>query len=293
METYLGLSSESRRAYCTEVGNRRGLPPASIEKDFWVCWTLRELTRVPEWGENLSFKGGTSLSKAWHLIDRFSEDIDIVIDRKWLDFTEDRPGSRKLEHLQEICSSRLRDDLLPLLMTPFKTMLAGDWQLRIASLGEGDSQKLIFEYPGLFMSEINYLKPHVKIEFGARSDTEPSEIKNVRPFLHETLTNRLGNGGFDVRTVSVKRTFWEKALLLHEENSRAERSIRPWLSRHYYDLWSIIDKGMAQEPLEDLELFWRIVRHREVYFRIGSLDYETMSPGKLRICPPTETCVKR
>ena len=97
MDVYLQLSSEDQKTYCAQAAAQLGLPPASVEKDFWVCWILRELVNLPEWGERLSLKGGTSLSKAWHVIERFSEDIDLVIDRTWLGFSEEKPGAGRLE----------------------------------------------------------------------------------------------------------------------------------------------------------------------------------------------------
>lgn len=288
MDSYLQLSSEDQRAYCEEAAAKRGLPAASIEKDFWVCWTLRELVNLPEWGENLSFKGGTSLSKGWQIIERFSEDIDLVIDRRWLGFTDEEPGSKKLTRLQDECQRKIQDELLPLLTEKFEEKLSIGWKLRPAEPSEGDAQTLIFEYPGVMQGEINYLRRFVKIELGARSDTEPSDMRPIRPFLNEVFPEILGNEEFYVRTVAPKRTFWEKALLLHEENSRPERPIRDRLSRHYYDLWSMSEKGIAEEAIADLELFQRVVDHRKIFFKIGSVDYETMVQGRLKICPPTE-----
>jgi hypothetical protein len=101
MEPFVTLTADARARLCDEAQARIGLPAASIEKDFWVCWTLRELFLEPEWGQHLVFKGGTSLSKAWKLIERFSEDIDIVIDRTFLGFggaESPEPGtSRKMK----------------------------------------------------------------------------------------------------------------------------------------------------------------------------------------------------
>ena len=286
MDTYLTLSPQEQRTYCEEAAARRGLPAASIEKDFWVCWILRELVNLPDWGEHLSFKGGTSLSKAWQLIERFSEDIDLVIDRTWLGFSEEKPGSKKLERLRDESAQKIQKELLPLLLSVLQPKLTGEWLLRLAKEDEGDEQTLIFEYPGVMQGEIGYLRRYVKIEMGARSDTEPSATMSIRPFLNEIFPENLGNGGFDVRTVAAKRTFWEKALLLHEENSRPNRPIRNRLSRHYYDLWSMAEKGIAAEAIADMDLFRRVVEHRKVFFRVGSVDYDTMAPGQLRICPP-------
>ena len=89
MQAFISMSDADRRRLCSEAEVKTGLPAASIEKDFWVCWLLRELFSLPEWGASLTFKGGTALSKGWKLIERFSEDIDIVVDREFLGFGGD------------------------------------------------------------------------------------------------------------------------------------------------------------------------------------------------------------
>ncbi|MFN6061659.1 MAG: nucleotidyl transferase AbiEii/AbiGii toxin family protein, partial [Bacteroidota bacterium] len=78
MNSFIQLSSDERNLYCRQAAERMEipLPAAVIEKDFWVCWTLNLLNEIPELKGNITFKGGTSLSKAWGLIERFSEDID-------------------------------------------------------------------------------------------------------------------------------------------------------------------------------------------------------------------------
>lgn len=288
MDEYLRNSADEQKVLCQEAAAKMGLPAASIEKDYWVCWTLRELTELEQWGTHLSFKGGTSLSKAWQLIERFSEDIDLVIDRAWLGFSEEAPGSSALRRLKQVCEAKINGELLPLLRREFQLKLEGDWDLRSAREGEGDAQTLVFEYPGVLKEHIGYLKPHVKIEFGARSDTDPYEMATIRPFLNEIFPEILGGGDFLVRTVSARRTFWEKALLLHEENHRPRRTINNRLSRHYYDLWSMIENGVAKDAISDIELFQRVVDHRSIYFHIGSIDQSTLTPQSLRICPPQD-----
>lgn len=243
---------------------------------------------LPEWGEHFSFKGGTSLSKGWKIIERFSEDIDIVIDRAWLGFPEDSLSSHKQGRLRDKCESSVQEIILPLLKSVFEEKLSGNRKLRKAEGSEGDKGTLIFEYPGVLLSDVGYLRPHVKLEFGGRADTEPWDMMSIQSFLNEEFPQPVGEGHFTVRTVLPKRTFWEKALLLHEENSRPEREIRDRLSRHYYDLWAMIVKGVADEALEDVDLFNKVVEHRKVFYKIGSLDYSLMAKGSLSICPSAE-----
>src|ERR1035441_7977279 len=147
MDTFLKLSQDDQRLYCEQAQAKLGLPAASIEKDFWVCWILRELFNLPKWGEHLSFKGGTSLSKAWKMIERFSEDIDVVIDREFLGFGGTLSKNRK-DKIRKVCSERIHQELFPALDARFREILPPEvqWSLRPATVEEDcDQQTLFFE----------------------------------------------------------------------------------------------------------------------------------------------------
>ena len=298
MESFLQLSPERRCEFCAEAQLRLGLPAASIEKDFWVCWTLRELFALPEWGAHLTFKGGTSLSKGWKLIERFSEDIDIVVGREFLGFDgeaspEAAPSKKqrraRLDALKGACQARIHSDLLPALKTRLHYALpTGDhWNLAPATPDEDpDGQTLLFQYPALLAATATYLRPVVKIEMGARSDTEPSASPMIRPYLAEAFPDMFKPSEFAVHALLPERTFWEKAMLLHEETYRpAGKTRKVRLARHYYDLWCLMQKGVADKARQDLSLFKRIATHREIYFNWSWMDYATLHKGTLRIVP--------
>lgn len=298
MEPYLQLSPERRREFCAQAQLRLGLPAASIEKDFWVCWTLRELFALPEWGANLTFKGGTSLSKGWKLIERLSEDIDIVVDRAFLGFGGDASPEAapsktqrraRLDALKSACQARIHAGLLPALQDRMRhTLPAGNrWDLVSATPDEDpDRQTLLFHYPESLAATASYLRPVVKIEMGARSDTEPSASPRIRPYLAEAFPGTFEPSEFAVHALLPERTFWEKAMLLHEETYRpASKARKVRLARHYYDLWCLIQKGIAARATQDLELFTRTAAHREIYFNWSWMDYSTLRKGTLRIIP--------
>ncbi len=206
-----------------------------MEKDFWVCWVLRELFSVQEFGPHLTFKGGTSLSKGWKLIQRFSEDIDVVIDRAFLGFggelsPEHAPSNkqreRRLEDLRAACQRHIRDVLTPALTERLRKRLGNEsWQLELDP-SDPDNQALLFKYPSAAAATGAYIRPVVKIEFGARSDTDPSETPTIQPYLAEALPELFNSAAFQVRTLAPERTFWEKASLLHEE-TRKQRPTCP------------------------------------------------------------------
>lgn len=289
MDAFVREPDDIRRRMLQEAQARIGLSPASIEKDLWVCLTLRELFGLPEWGPHLIFKGGTSLSKAWKLIERFSEDIDVVIERDFLGCGGDSLSKKQIKKLVGKCSSRVQQELRPALEARLGRLLPAGarWSLVPASMEEDkDQQTLLFQYPTCFSDAARYVRPAVKIELGARSDAEPFETMPIRPYLAESFPNDLGPSEFPVRTVVARRTFWEKAMLLHEELLRPpERKRNPRLSRHYYDLYCLIGGGEGAKAADDLPLFHRCARHRAVFFAHSWVDYSKLAPGALRIVP--------
>jgi hypothetical protein len=298
VDRFLTMPANERRQLCEVAGVAMGLQPASVEKDFWVCWTLRELFALPESGPHLTFKGGTSLSKGWKLIERFSEDIDVVIDREFLGFggeksPEAATGSnerrRRLEALKAASQQHIRQSLAPALTSRLRERLPGEpaWALT-DDADDPDRQTLVFEYPASF-PVTDYLRPAVKIEMGARSDVEPSATPSIQPYIAEALPDALGPSTFTVQTLDPKRTFWEKSALLHEESYRTgARAPAVRLARHYYDLWCLLRAGVGDAALAEPDLFNRVVAHREVFFRRSKEAQYTLRPGSLRLLPATE-----
>ncbi len=293
MDAYLKLSPEDQHAACTEGGTRRSLPPASMEKDFWVCWTLRELFSLPDIGRHLTFKGGTSLSKCYGLIERFSEDIDLVIDRTMFDIKppdESGLGSnereRRLEALKETSRAYIHGTLKPAVDAFLKAKMphGRPWVLTEQDSPDG-SIELLFSYPTVFGAEAG-LSQVVKIEAGARSDIEPNGSPEVQPYLAEVLPEVLGPSRFAVRTVAPERTFWEKAMLLHEANyGAASKAPGPALARHYYDLFCLIQAGIAAKAKADRVLFDTVHAHRLIFFRKAQAIQEARKAGSLRLMP--------
>lgn len=299
MDTFLKLPASRRLLAFQQVDETMGLQAASVEKDFWVCWTLRELFSLPGVGEHLTFKGGTSLSKAWKLIERFSEDIDIIVDKEARGFGGDAapdqaPSNKqrkaRLEKLMDACREWVQGTLQPALTARIqKTLGENNWQLEVDP-DIPDGQCLLFHYPSVFPpSAAGYVRPVVKIELGARSDDWPHEEKNILPYVIEQFPAFDPAPAFPVRVLSAERTFWEKACLLHEETFRPiskPRKIR--MARHYYDLWCLLRAGVGETALADTDLFARVAEHRELFFRYSWVDYTTHKPGTFRLTPPPE-----
>lgn len=297
MHTFLQLPPERRRLAFLQVDAAMGLQAFSVEKDFWVCWTLRKLFSLPGIGEHITFKGGTSLSKAWKLIERFSEDIDLIVDKEALGFggdaAPDRAPSKKkrkerIEALMESCRDWVQGTLQPALAARITAVLGDQgWSLEVDP-DMADGQCLLFNYPSVLPRDAaGYVSPRVKIELGARSDDWPNEERPITPYVLEQFPSLDDAGTSSVRVLAAERTFWEKACLLHEETFRpADKPRNRRMARHYYDLWCLLRAGIGARAMADGKLFARVAEHREIFFRYSWVDYTTHRPGKFRLVPP-------
>ena len=297
MDAFLQIPGRRRLLAFQQADAVMGLQAVSVEKDFWVCWTLRELFRLPEVGEHLTFKGGTSLSKAWKLIERFSEDIDLVVNKEVLGFGGDAapdqaPSNKqrqaRLETLMVACRLWVQGKLQPAFAARLMEALGGSgWKLEVDP-EMPDGQCLLFHYPSVFPAGgAGYVRPVVKIELGARSDDWPHETKPIQAYVVAHFPTLDPDASFTVRVLAAERTFWEKACLLHEETFRpADKPRKLRMARHYYDLWCLLRAGVGDTALANKTLFRRVAEHREIFFRYSWVDYSTHKPGTFRLSPP-------
>ena len=291
-DRYLSLAPRERLELLDAASRQSGLAQAILEKDYWVCKTLDVLFALPELGSHLVFKGGTSLSKVYGLIDRFSEDVDISFHREFLGFGEEldpeaaagKEQSRRIEALQQACRDCIRENLLPRLREAIAALLRGteDWSLEIDPL---DAQTLLFHFPQAGGPGLAYIVPSVRIELGARSDHWPSEEREIRSYLGEAFGHTIGKA--TVRSLAAERTFWEKATLLHAEVHRPKDKLMPArYARHYHDMARLAESPVAARALADVALRERVVAHKAVYFRSGWARYDLARPASFRLIPP-------
>jgi hypothetical protein len=293
MDNFAKLVAAERTPFFEETASRRSSTTTAVEKDFWVCWTLKHLfalKHVPE----LRFKGGTSLSKVFRLIDRFSEDIDISMDRAALGFT----GERDLAHpqlsttnrkaldaeLREAITKEVTSDLLPKLRTSFEPILKKQKWMLAPSEEANEEMTLVFYYPRAFDYK-DYLRPQIKLEFG-RGDQQPSEKAPVISFVAEEFPKEFAESFVEVTVLDAQRTFWEKVTLLHAENHRPDPSkLKPRMSRHWSDVavMSVSDR-FVNEKLS-LDLLRTVIRFKQIYFAANWAKYEDAVPGTIRIVP--------
>lgn len=198
---------------------------------------------------------------------------------------------KRLKALKKASQKCVSTNIAPLLLdTIAKDMPKGlQWSIE-PDPDDTDAQTLLFAYPTAFTDHPAYLRQVVKIELGARSDTDPSQVVEIKPIICAEFPELFPESRFPVRVVEPVRTFWEKAMMLHEETFRPldRKKRKRGMARHYYDLYMLIKKGVADKTATDQNLFQRIAEHREVYFRYTWVDYSTMKQGSLRLIPPAE-----
>ena len=293
---YIDLSQEERIDICNRVQEETGLSPQIVEKDWWVTTILRALFSLP-YTDALSFKGGTSLSKCFSIINRFSEDADVAINREYLGFAGDLSKNQISDKLRRATCSfvreklqfDLKDKLIDYGVNPSKF----DVNVNITPITTTDPEIVEITYDSIFQ-ELPYIKNKVIIEFSGRSMIEPTKQVQVNSLIDSVYPNApFVEKPFCVETVLVERTFLEKICLLHEEFYKPQENMRSdRMSRHLYDVIRIVDSGYADTALNDNELFVAIVEHRRKFIGLKGFDYGSLSPKTINIIPPEEVLEK-
>ena len=287
-------SIEDRRIILRQTAEAESLPEYAIEKDWWVTMTLKALFQT-ECAASLLFKGGTSLSKGWKLIQRFSEDIDLSIDHQY--FRETVENNNQLKMLRKQCRRYVVD------------MLVGDIDCRMEAMGlfgyriypvveqggnkvstDSDPTEIIIEYPSVIGAASDYVRPAVKVEISCLSMKEPFVVKKITTLISDAFPHADRDTSAAIPIVLPSRTFLEKAFLLCEEFQReAPRSLR--MSRHLYDLERLMDTEFGMQALADVELYKAIVEHRRKFYHVSYADYDKDYPDQIAFYPP-ERCLK-
>lgn len=289
---WINLPKEQQQRVLQQVSTNTGLPTYVIEKDWWVCVTLRSIFQS-QYSDSIIFKGGTSLSKAYQLIERFSEDIDLIIDRHLLGFDE-LTSKTQIKKLRKASGGFIINEFREELIKQLEALgVQSDlYEIRYNEKVDdtSDPNTLELYYQSVVTESSNYIQPRVLLEMGARSLTEPSEAKPIISFIDEQFkTLSFTQKAFDVQVVLPSRTFIEKVLLLHEEFSKPIGKIRTdRLTRHLYDLEKLMDTDFGKAGFKDDKLFNTIIEHRKHVTPLRGIDYTNHQKGRLSIMPPEE-----
>ena len=293
MKNVANLDRADREELFLVTAREKKLPEAVIEKDFWVCWTLDYLFHDSPWKDHFAFKGGTSLSKCFDLIHRFSEDIDLILDWRLVGCGKDEPWAERSKNQQDkfnkVVNARteifLAKDFSPGLEADFRTLLRDDFQI---STDPADPQTICFAYPRLFSE--GAILPIIRLEIGALAAWTPTQEATITSFAAELYPQVFLQPCTSLRTVLPERTFWEKVTILHKEAFRTNGMIPPRYSRHYYDLWCMAQSPVKDAAFQDLDLLWQVVAFKDRFYPAGSAHYELAKPGTMRLIP-SEDCL--
>jgi hypothetical protein len=304
MSKWIDFSIDERRAMIQAVSQAKQIDEASAEKDWWVTAVLYAMfhTSISEY---LLFKGGTSLSKGWNIINRFSEDIDLALSRDYF------LNVKKLSCAS--CTSNtqihnLREKGQDFLLGEFKSELDNKLKafgLDVTVLGDNevlnesgeprkvphdkDPSVLYIQYSSLYNSQASYAVPTIKIEISVLSMSEPFEMRRISSLVEQVFDGEDVDSDFvqTIRTVSPARTFLEKAFLLCEEYQKDKpRTHR--MTRHFYDLEKLMQTPYGEMALKDIALYHEIVEHRRKFYHVGYVDYDKELPANIQIVPDGE-----
>lgn len=298
---------DDRRDLFLTTASRLGTPIQNIEKDFWVCWVLDLLFNGRKSNEpRLLFKGGTSLSKAYGLISRFSEDIDITVFRedighnieiKDLEHLSSKQQRLRLDNIKQACRAYIQGSLQERLNQQIKTVFhkAGIIleQMPVSlDINDPDGQTLLVHYPSVNNSIDDYLKPTVKIEAGAKSALDPHRQAIIKPYVADEMmaVNLMVQ---NVVTIDAERTFWDKVMILHglrrwHDNRKQLRQQGQRVSRHYYDVNKLLQSEIGLRAKIDYVLALDCAHHARMFFNSNDLDLKSARRGSFAITPTLE-----
>ena len=290
------IESKEREALFRNTAAKMGISEAVIEKDFWVCYMLDYLFHRCAWKDNLAFKGGTSLSKAYNLIKRFSEDIDLILDWRVLGYEIDEPWEQRSNTKQDAFNKKandrseafLRDVFLPAI----KKDLTEELTLPIkCEIDPHDGQTVKFTYPNSFFDTA--ILQEIRLEIGALAAWTPAAEQTITSYAAEYYERVFEQPSTQILTVLPERTFWEKVTILHREAFRAESSTLPSrYSRHYYDLYCMAKSPVKECALADAALLTRVVAFKDKFYRCPWARYDLAKRGTMRLMPPEHNVQK-
>jgi hypothetical protein len=293
MKNIARLPKEERLILFRNTAANCGLSEGIVEKDFWVCWTLDYLFHQSPWANHLAFKGGTSLSKSFDLIHRFSEDIDLILDWRLLESAQKDPWAQRSKNQQDKLNKALnaetevflREQFVPKLREDFAQLLVDEFQIEV---DEHETQTVNFTYPKLF-GEASIL-PMVCLEIGALAAWTPTTQSEIISYAAQQYGRIFQNPSTSVLTVMPERTFWEKVTILHKEAFRTNGNFPARYSRHYYDLFCMDASPVKAAAFGNLDLLARVVTFKDRFYPAGNAHYDLAKPGTMRLLPP-EDCL--
>ena len=283
------LSKDDKTVLFTQTAAKMEMHPSIVEKDFWVCFLLDHLFHDCKYKDMFVFKGGTSLSKSYHVIERFSEDIDLILDWRKIINDESNPWDERSKTKQDTYNKQInkaaaefyRDELVPVLNKELTLKLGdGEW----VSVDSYDEMVVNFMYPRDF--ELEYIVPVVRLEIGPLAEWLPSHITVIEPFVVEKYPGVFEQRNTEILTIDVERTFWEKITILHKMANFPEGKTLPRrYARHLYDVYCLGNSEIKKSAFERKELLEKDIAFKQKFYYAKSAHYETATLRTVSLLP--------
>lgn len=285
MDNIATLSQSKRQEIFSETARAMNVTNAIVEKDFWVVWVLDKIFAHEKLGKIFMFKGGTSLSKVFNLIGRFSEDIDLVLD--WREVTKENPKvqmpskNKQVKfnnQINENAQIYIRDTLMPLI----EEILAPTCKCK---LDKDNPYNINITYPASFKDE--YLRNEILLEIGPLASWTPSEGFEISSYASQKFPDIFSKPTCKINAILAKRTFWEKVTILHQEANRlSDKNLPLRYSRHYYDVAIMAKSSIKKEALNDLQLLAEVVEFKNKFYPASWAKFDEAKSGTLKLLPP-------
>jgi len=267
-----------------------GVHEAIIEKDYWVCLVLDYLFSRSKYRKHIAFKGGTCLSKCFGIINRFSEDIDLILDWRLLGYGYNEPWEDRSKSKQDVFNKSINTKAENFIAEQFLSVFTNELSEIVGRnlnimIDVSEPQTLLFYYPQLLNSES--IQQSIRLEMGALAAWTPSENKTITPYIFERYPDLAQDVTTTVVASSAERTFWEKVTILHHEANRPEHLEMPLrYSRHYYDLFCMKIKGYVELSLRQIDLLERVVAFKMRFYPRKWARYDEAVSGLIKLTPP-------
>lgn len=286
---YRIAKTNEREELFINTAAKMGIDPAIVEKDFWVCLTLDYLFHHSKWKSAFAFKGGTSLSKVYNLIERFSEDIDLILDWQVIGYAKNEPWEERSNTKQQKFIADSKDRLFKYLAEDFLPNFKADMEKLLGQplhifITEEDSGIVNFEYPSLFKDD-SILRV-IRLEIGVLAAWSPTQKATVSPYVADYYPQVFEQKNTEIITTTAARTFWEKATILHQEAFRPDGSLIPArYSRHYYDIYCMANSKVKEAALALPELLTHVAEFKQKFYPRKWAKYELARIGTLKLYP--------
>jgi hypothetical protein len=292
VEKVARLSNKERSELFRATAGKKGVIEALIEKDFWVCFVLKSIFENNELKEEMLFKGGTSLSKVYNIINRFSEDIDLILDWRVLGITDEEAWAAPTTTQQDIFNKRIdqlarvfiQESIAPSLAKTLAEKTDGQMQLTISP---ADGHVVTISYPASFTH--SYLLDHVKLEIGPRASRIPHESVKISSYAAQEYPHLFTEKDLFVKVITSERSFWEKATILHQISYSSEsKQLPPRCSRHFYDVFQMAHDSVKTKALDKIDLLNDVVEFKKRFYRDPGAHYDLAKAGTFKMLPSAQ-----